>query len=120
MRGILGIPLVLLACGCTAPPPSGPVTSPNPEVKIPAMKRAVAAGDLHAARQLVKDLESDDPAIRLYAIYSLEELTGERYGYDYFAEPDDRAKAVERWKSWLAQQETRLSATQPTTQSAAK
>jgi hypothetical protein len=101
---------VLWASGCIAPAPTGPVTDPNPEVKIPAMKRAVAAGDLGVVRHLVNDLASDDPAVRFYAIQSLEKLAGTTNGYEYFGEEPDRAKAVERWKQWLHQRETSTSA----------
>ena len=80
---------VALAAGCTAP------------VKIPAIKNAVRKRDRNALRQLVADLDSDDPAVRFYAISGLERITGQRFGYDYYADEQRREPAVRRWREWL-------------------
>ena len=69
--------------------------------------------DLKVVRQLVKDLDSDDPAVRLFAIHALHELTGQRYGYDYFADDLQRKPALDQWKLWLAQQEGTAPSTRP-------
>ena len=69
------------------------------------MKKAVREHDLTVVRQLVKDLDSDDPAVRLFAIHALSELTGQRYDYDYFADEVQRKPALAHWQQWLAQQE---------------
>ena len=92
--------------GCTAPRGPLVVTDPDPSVKIPAIKKAVRTHDRAAARQLVADLESDDPAVRFYAINGLERLTGERFGYDYYASDERRRAAVQRWQKWLAERDT--------------
>ena len=47
--------------GCSAPRGPIEVTNPDPSGKIPAMKKAVREHDLKVTRQLVKDLDSDDP-----------------------------------------------------------
>ena len=93
------------AGGCTAPRGPLVVTDPDPSVKIPAIKKAARRHDRGAVRQLVADLESDDPAVRFYAIHGLEEITGERFGYDYYADDARRDPAVRRWKEWLASHE---------------
>src|SRR3954468_9975695 len=95
----------LLIGGCSAPRGPIEVTNPDPSGKIPAMKKAVREHDLKVVRQLVKDLDSDDPAVRLFAIHALQELTGQRYGYDYFADDAQRQPSIVRWRDWLAQQE---------------
>lgn len=102
---LASIGLVLGIGGCSAPRPTIEVSNPDPAGKIPAMKKAVREHDLKVVRQLVKDLDSDDPAVRLFAIHALQELTGERYGYDYFADETQRKPALGRWQGWLAQQE---------------
>ena len=71
-------------------------------MKIPAYKRAVRKKDPAAVRQLVSDLESDDPAVRLYAIHALQGLTGERFGYRYYDGDERREEAVGKWRQWLA------------------
>ena len=94
-----------LAAGCTAPQPPLVVTDPDPSVKIPAIKKAVRQRDRAAARQLVADLDSDDPAVRFYAINGLARMTGQRFGYDYYADEQQRQSAVRRWREWLDAQE---------------
>jgi hypothetical protein len=105
-------PVALAACaiawgalapagGCTAPRRPLVVTDPDPSVKIPAYKKAVRTKDRAAAKQLVADLDSDDPAVRFYAIGALERMTGERFGYRYYDADQDRRTAVAKWNQWL-------------------
>lgn len=87
--------------GCTAPRRPLVVTDPDPSVKIPAYKKAVRQKDSAAVRQMVADLESDDPAVRLYAVTALERMTGQTFGYRYYDGDEQRRPAVERWRRWL-------------------
>ena len=96
------LPLCGMA-GC-GPGPQKAITNPDPSGKIPAMKEAVRVHDLRAAPQLVKDLESDDGAVRFYAIESLRRLTDETFGYVYYQDEEQREPAVKKWKEWLARQ----------------
>jgi hypothetical protein len=105
--------LTLAIGGCSAPRPAIEVTNPDPSGKIPAMKKAVREHDFKVVRQLVKDLDSDDPAVRLFAIQALQKLTGERYGYDFFADEVQRQPALVRWQEWLAQQEGKSPTARP-------
>ncbi len=91
--------LILPACSASRGPLV--VTDPDPSIKIPAIQKAVREHDLSALPQLVKDLESDDPAVRMYANHALEQLTGQRFEFRYFDGDDERAAAVEKWKHWL-------------------
>lgn len=93
---------MLASGGCVRPSRPIVVTDSDPTVKIPAYKRAVRKKDAAAVRQLVADLESDDPAVRLYAINALERLTGERFDYRYYDGEEQRRAAVGRWRQWLA------------------
>jgi hypothetical protein len=104
-------PLALV--GCFSREPIN-IASRDPAAKIPAIKQAVAAKDQSAIRQLVKDLESDDPAVRFFAIGGLHRLTGESFGYLYYEDDDARKPAVQRWQTWLRSQESDGAA--PTTQ----
>ena len=97
------VPYVLLGiCGCAAPRPDYTVKSVDPTEKIPAIKIAVRNKDLSVLPMLVKDLDSDDPAVRFYADDGLQKLTGENFGYLYYADEKSRQPAEEQWKSWLA------------------
>lgn len=101
--------VIVVSCismaSCTAPRGPLVVTDPDPSIKIPAIKVAVARKDLSSARQMVKDLESDDAAVRFYAINGLRRLTGENFGYLYYEEAEERKAAVMRWQAWLGQVE---------------
>ncbi|WP_428940530.1 hypothetical protein [Fontivita pretiosa] len=95
--------LVAVLAGCGGiPRAQRVVTNPDPAAKIPAIKASVQTNDTSVVRQLIKDLESDDPAVRFYAIQGLERLTGQTFGYQYYADEQNRAAAVQRWKAWLA------------------
>jgi hypothetical protein len=78
------------------------VTDPDPSVKIPAIQKAVRENNRAILPQLVKELDNDDPAVRMYANHALEQLTGEKFGYQYFAGEDQREAAARKWRLWLS------------------
>jgi hypothetical protein len=95
--------MCVVLCGCDG---HGPRTVENPdlEAKVPAIEYAARTHDRSAIPELVKDLESDDPAVRFYAIQGLCSMSGETFGYRYYDSDDDRRPAVVKWKQWLARQ----------------
>jgi hypothetical protein len=80
------------------------VSNCDPAGSIPAMEIAADHHDWHAVPPMVKDLESDDPAIRFYAIEGLRRITGQTFGFRYYEDEGQRQPAVDRWKQWLASQ----------------
>lgn len=86
---------------CSGPAPKPNVFSDDTGEAITGMKRAARSKDRSALPELVKDLDSDDSAIRFYAIEALQQITGQDLGYQYYQDEDDRKPAVERWKKWL-------------------
>lgn len=94
-RILLVSPLTLFAC--SQPSMTGGFDSPNPAAKMHATIQAVRMGDRSAVRQIVEQLDSDDPAVRLLAIMALERLTGQTLGYEHEAPKWDRDAAIERW-----------------------
>ena len=106
--------------GCAQPPDSKRgILDENLAVNIPAIKRAAVAKDAAQALPLVDQLMDDDAAVRFYAIEALKHLAGDDLGYHYYDERSQRATAVERWRQWLAaQQSAATAATQPTTRPA--
>ena len=94
--------VIFCGAGCNIGGPRS-VDNADPAVKIRAMKRLVREHDVNAARKLVAELDSDDPAVRLYAIEALERLTGERFEYQYYFDEEQRKPSVERWQQWLGQ-----------------
>jgi hypothetical protein len=99
------------AGGCSFREPS--MQSSDPALKVPAIKAAAQSNDLSAGKQLVAELDNDDPAIRFYAISALERLTGQRLGYEYYQEREHRQAAIKRWEEWLAARDSGGPTTQP-------
>jgi hypothetical protein len=94
------------APGCTAPRPKPDIKDPDPSVSIPGIKIAADRKDLSAAPDLVKALESDDPAIRFYAIGALIKITGgERFEYEYYYDEEQRKPSIAKWQEWLKGQQ---------------
>ena len=74
------------------------------------MEKAAREKDFKAIPQLIKELENDDSAVRMYANYALEEITGVRTGYRYFEDDEHRQLAIAIWREWqLKQADTRNS-----------
>src|SRR5687768_12092154 len=74
--------LLFLGMGCTAP--RAELYGPRDASRvIPGIKK-FNAQDRQAAANLVRDLENEDPAVRLFAIHALNRLTGDRLGYLYY------------------------------------
>jgi hypothetical protein len=102
--------LPLLAVGCFGhDKPS--LTSPDPSLKIPAIKESVDNHDQHSEAQMVKDLDCDDAAVRFYAIQGLHRLTGKTFGYRYYDDEIQRLPALRKWQAWLAAQNGNAPAT---------
>lgn len=98
--------LVPLAAGSCAPPAiSGDFDSPHAAARLFAARRAASQPDPARARDaipgLIRNLDSDDPAVRLVSIEALYELTGETLGYRHYDPEWVRAEAVRRWaRAW--------------------
>jgi hypothetical protein len=99
----LALPWVVNGC-FREPAPARDINSKALIAKIPAIKQSVRQKDLSAAATLVQELDSEDPAVRFYAIYALHDLTGEDFGYKYYDDELERRAAVERWRDWLGEQ----------------
>ena len=91
---------MLAGCSGYAGPRS--IVNDDPAVKIPEIREAVDRGDQSVVPQLVKDLNSDDSAVRFYAIEALRRLTGETFDYDWtLADRHARQPAIERWNAYV-------------------
>jgi hypothetical protein len=102
---------VVAVTGCSSPEKPS-LNSPDPSLKIPAIRQSAESHDEHAIQQLVKDLDNDDPAVRFYAIHGLKEITGTTLDYRYYEDDEQRLPALKRWQQWLAERD----GTHPTTQ----
>jgi len=93
--------VVLLAGACAAPPPRNDFSTPDTASRIESIKTAARNGEPSNVRQIVEQLDSDDPVVRRSAISALESLTGETNGYHYDDPPSIRNHAVERWVTYV-------------------
>lgn len=98
--------LVILAvtgvAGCGSIRDHRGIASEDPAEKIPAIVQAGQKKDKHAVPLLVKELNHDDPAVRLYAIEALHRITGETLGYHFYDDEETRKASIARWNDWLA------------------
>ena len=83
-----------------------------------AIEYATAQGDPAAIKDLIEELDSDDPAVRYMAISALERLTGQTYGYRHYDSVMQRRDAIARWVA--AYQSGSIPAMTPTSASAAE
>jgi hypothetical protein len=95
----LAIAVVIAGAGCFDAEPASLLSRHAPS-KIPAIKQAVDQHDEQAVPQLIHDLDSDDPAVRFYAIEGLHRLTGRTFGYHYYEDAAHRQAAVTKWRQW--------------------
>jgi HEAT repeat protein len=89
---------VLLHAGCASPKPD--LASPVSSLRIQAAASAAASGDQAKVGDLISLLASDDPAVRLVAIRSLERLTGQTLGYRHHDPEPQRRIAIQAWNEW--------------------
>ena len=97
--------IILMLAGCSGPfdrkMGRADLESPNPAVRVMAIKWAGDNKVASAVPQLVDFLQDEDRSVRFYAIEGLRQITGTDNGYDYRANPQLRAAAVDRWREFL-------------------
>ena len=104
MRSAFLFLLIPLSVGGCAKPDKPSIYSADPSLKIPALK-SEDLRDTKALSQMVKDLDSDDPAVRFYTINKLKEITGNTFGYRYYDDEMRRSPSLKKWQQWLAERE---------------
>jgi len=96
---------LLALAGCQLGGPratGGGLHADNPAAKLYAIRRAGAERDTQAVPDLVELLDHEDPAVRLMSIQALQRITGERHGYEPYADPAQREAAIQRWVAAVA------------------
>jgi outer membrane murein-binding lipoprotein Lpp len=89
--------------GCSSSPPPD-LASPVPSARIEAIGDASKHPSPQELKGLIAQLDSDDPAVRVFAIAALEHATGQRRGYDPADPPRLREEAADRWQKWYCQE----------------
>lgn len=98
--------LVLVAAvpcwGCgLAPHDFRKMQHPAPLVRARSVGLGGSRPDTQVVPDLVGRLADEDPVVRLAAYEALRKRTGRDFGFVPWAGPDERAAAIDRWRSWL-------------------
>ena len=92
--------VALMLAGCRPGPPRRPLQDTDPIFLIPAIRATADAEAYEAIGRLIELLDSEDSAVRIYAIGALRDLTGQELGFRSWAPQAERQAAIERWRSW--------------------
>jgi HEAT repeat protein len=95
---LLVLALLIGGVGCASAPEG--FDSPEPAAELRASIKAAHTHDRSAIPDLIEQLESDDPLVRMVAIRTLEQMTGQTLGYDYAAPAWQRQDKVKAWVEW--------------------
>jgi len=104
--------------GCSQPKIAGDGRAVDAPDRIPALVRQTERPGAEGLADLIRALDDDDPAVRMFASQGLRERTGQDFGYRYFDSAQRRRPAVRAWKDWLDQQDDATSPGVPHTASA--
>ena len=91
----------LVSCG--QPAISGGFDSPMSAARLHALGKAARTGDRSDIKRIVELLDSDDAAVRLLAISTLERLTGETFGYRHYDSRSEREASIQQWVNAIRQ-----------------
>jgi hypothetical protein len=96
--------MVIGAGGCgLAPKTFRSIRHPAPLMRARSVGLSERLPDGRAVPALVDRLDDPDPVVRLAAHEELKKRTGQDFGYVPWDDSEPRAKAVSRWRSWLAE-----------------
>jgi hypothetical protein len=108
---ILALGLSSVACRGTRLKPD--VAARVIDARIAGIKHAGETHDRSALPGLIDSLNDDDPAVRMFAIVTLEKFSRDRFGYEYYLDEEQRKPSIARWREWLKQQQQEQSPQQP-------
>ena len=88
----------LLLGACAPSATEAKFDSPHSSSRLYAIENAMQRGDTTAVPQIVEQLDSDDPVVRMMAIEALKVLNdGETYDYRFDDPHLQRQAAIRRW-----------------------
>jgi len=103
----------IVGCGKSCDLASG-FQNEDPKVRISAIRRAGRDKDQSATPYLVDRLSDSEAEVRMFSIIALKEITGLTNGYRHYDPTVSRDKAIEKWRVWLAANNTKMrSASKP-------
>jgi HEAT repeat protein len=75
---------------------------PVPVVRYEAAGALLELSDPLGLEVLIEGLDDPDARLRAKCLAVLAERTGQRFGFEADAAPEDRAAAIARWRAWMA------------------
>ncbi len=87
-------------CGALKPRNFRAMANPAPVVRAGAVGRGENQPDAVAIPAWIGRLDDKDPVVRMAAHEELKGRSGQDFGFVPWAEPEQRASAVARWKVW--------------------
>jgi len=95
-----------IATGCSPrqAPAKADLHATDTAGRVPALVDASAQSDADTLAELVRSLNDEDPAVRMFAARSLQERTGQSLGYRYYDPQEKRSASIARWQAWLDEQ----------------
>jgi len=97
-RGLLVLVVAALSCSCASTLQD--LSAEDPLRRFKAVAAYERTGGREGTAGLIDALEDPDDTIRDFAAQALKNVTGESFGYDFAASPDERARMVQRWREW--------------------
>jgi hypothetical protein len=79
------------------------IQNPTPLVRARAVGLGERQPDSQVVPALIGRLGDGDPVVRLAAYEELRRRTGRDFGYLPWETPEERSRAVDRWRAWLGQ-----------------
>lgn len=101
--GCIGCVVVCGGCLPTQSPTRADLSATDTGSRVPAIVEAGRGDepiDADTVSELIRALGDGDPAVRLFAIQSLQQRFGQTLDYRYYASPTDRDEAIGRWRVW--------------------
>ncbi len=92
--------IFIAGCGALTPRNFRAMNNPAPVVRAGAVGLGDDQPDSVAIPVWIKSLDDKDSVVRMNANNGLRKRTGQDFGFVPWADPEERAPAVARWKAW--------------------
>lgn len=99
---LLGVLCILGCLPSQQRPNKADLRANDTPTRVPAIVGASDTDQDDSVPELIHALSDKDPAVRLFAIQSLQARTGQTLDYRYYEAADKRQAAINRWHEWLA------------------
>ena len=76
-------------------------SSEDDRVQVMAARYLADLGDRHALQVLAELLSSEDVYVRVDASLTLQDLTGQRFGFAAYDNSKRRAEVIDKWEAWI-------------------